>query len=318
MAKRLRAPDEFDSPWKDALQLFLREFLLFFFADISADIDWERGYTSLDKELQKIARRAKIGKRLADKLFKVWLNDGSEHWLLIHIEIQSEPDNDFAQRMFQYNVAAYQMYNREVISLAALCDDRPDWRPPTFGYGRWSCRTDMIFRCVKLLDFQTDESALEASDNAMAALVLADWKTRQTRHDDSNRKQWKLRIVKGLYQQNWTKERILEILRLIDWMMTLPEDLAMSFDFELAEIETEKEMKYVTSFERHGMEKGLEQGRAEGILESIALDLEFKFGRAGRRLLSKARALNDLGELRKFARFLKKAETLDDVRDYFR
>jgi hypothetical protein len=80
MAKRRQPPEDIDSPWKDALHHYLRAFLAFFFADIHADIDWSRGYESLDKEFQQIVRRAKVGKRLADKLFKVWLRDGAEHW----------------------------------------------------------------------------------------------------------------------------------------------------------------------------------------------------------------------------------------------
>src|ERR1700733_10005525 len=100
MAKRPRARDEFDSPWKEVLQAYLPAFLAFFFADIHADVDWSRGYESLDKEFHKIARRAKVGKRIADKLFKVWLKDGSEHWLLIHIEVQGDVEGEFPRRIF--------------------------------------------------------------------------------------------------------------------------------------------------------------------------------------------------------------------------
>ena len=35
---------------------------------------------------------------LADKLFKVWLLNGQETWLLIHIEVQGEPASLFEQR----------------------------------------------------------------------------------------------------------------------------------------------------------------------------------------------------------------------------
>jgi hypothetical protein len=91
-----------------------------FFPHIHAEIDWSRGYESLDKEFQQIIRRAKVGKGLADKLFKVWLRDGSECWLLIHVEIQGSYEKRFPERMFRYNVAAYAVYNQEVISLAVL------------------------------------------------------------------------------------------------------------------------------------------------------------------------------------------------------
>ena len=81
---------DFDTPWKDILDCWFERFLAFFFPDIHADLDWARGYEALDKEFQQIIRRAKRGKLLADKLFKVWLHDGSERWLLIHIEIQGK------------------------------------------------------------------------------------------------------------------------------------------------------------------------------------------------------------------------------------
>src|SRR5438105_9624168 len=126
MAKNAPATDEYDSPWKEALQAYLPFFLTFFFADIHADIDWSRGYQSLDKEFQKIARRAKVGKRIADKLFKVWLKDGSEHWLLIHVEVQGDYEREFPERMLDYNSAARQLYNKDVVSLAVLCDDQAD------------------------------------------------------------------------------------------------------------------------------------------------------------------------------------------------
>jgi hypothetical protein len=37
-------------------------------------------------------------KRHADKLFQVWLLDEQEIWLLIHIEVQSQHDKNFAKR----------------------------------------------------------------------------------------------------------------------------------------------------------------------------------------------------------------------------
>jgi hypothetical protein len=91
MVNRPNAPDDYDGPWKDALHYYFQAFLAFFFADIHADIDWSRKYEALDKEFQQIIRQAKIGKRLTDKLFKVWLPGGAERWILIHVEIQAGP-----------------------------------------------------------------------------------------------------------------------------------------------------------------------------------------------------------------------------------
>lgn len=303
------------------MHLYLPAFLAFFYPDIHADIDWQRGYVALDKEFQQIVRRAKIGKCLADKLFKVWLRDGAERWLLIHIEVQGEPEPDFPERMFNYNVAVWRLYNQTVVGLAVLCDDRADWRPTNFGYGHWGCRTGTTFRPVKLLDFARDLESLARHDNPFATVVLAHCQALRTRRDPANRRFEKLNVVKSLYEHGWSKEDVRQLFRLIDWIMTLPEDLEEAFRIDVFAFEEEKKMPYLSSIERNalkkGMEQGLEKGEEKGLLRAIDLALEAKFGRQGRKLMSKVRALGNLAEIDQFTSFLMTASTLDEVRKYF-
>jgi hypothetical protein len=313
MAKRPRTSDDYDSPWKDALQAYLPAFMLFFFPDIHADIDWTRGYVSLDKEFQQLLRKAKIGKRLADKLFKVWLKNGEECWLLIHVEIQGGYEKTFPERMFEYHVAIRKMYNHKSVGLAVLCDDNVNWKPTRYEYDQWGCGLTFTYRVAKLLELLPRMAELESSDNPIAAIVCAHLQAMQTRDDPASRKHLKLRLMKGLLQRSWTNDEIRELFRLIDWIMTLPDDLDDAFLAEFLEFETRENMPYVTTFERAGIAKGLRKGRLEG----IALALEVKFGAEGRKLLRKARSL-ELDELRKLARLLKRAETLDEVREYLK
>jgi hypothetical protein len=81
---------EYDSPWKESISLYFREFLNFFYPQIEADINWERGFEFLDTELQQIKRETETGRRDADKLVKVWRRSGEEQWVLVHIEVQSQ------------------------------------------------------------------------------------------------------------------------------------------------------------------------------------------------------------------------------------
>ncbi|MFN2266961.1 MAG: hypothetical protein ABR533_01695 [Desulfonatronovibrio sp.] len=55
--------DEYDSPWKIALERYFPEFMEFFFPDVHSDIDWSAGYEFLDKELQQVVRDAELGRR---------------------------------------------------------------------------------------------------------------------------------------------------------------------------------------------------------------------------------------------------------------
>ena len=151
-----------------------------------------------------------------------------------------------------------------------------------------------------------------------------------TRQDPASRHQDKLRLVKGLYRGHWSKEDVRQLFRLIDWIMTLPEDLEDAFRTEIHDFEEERNMPYVTSIERlaikegreqglelgreQGLEQGREQGLRQGLLEGIDMDLHAQFGQAGRKLLPKVRALDGLPELRRFARFVKSAKSLAEVR----
>lgn len=92
--------DDYDSPWKDLLDRWHQRFLEFFFPVAAADIDWSRGYEFLDKELQKVTRRAMVGRRHVDKLIKVWRRSGQETWVLIHTEVQGNRETGFARRLY--------------------------------------------------------------------------------------------------------------------------------------------------------------------------------------------------------------------------
>ena len=59
---------EYDSPWKDAIEEYFADCVRFFFPQVYADIDWSKGYTFLDKELQKIAPHSTITRRYVDGL----------------------------------------------------------------------------------------------------------------------------------------------------------------------------------------------------------------------------------------------------------
>jgi predicted transposase YdaD len=117
-------------------------------------------------------------------------------------------------------------------------------------------------------------------------------------------------------------EDVRQLFRVIDWLLELPEELERQLMDEIHRFEEERRMPYVSSVERLAREEGLEKGRqegreeglVEGILEGIALDLDVKFGPAGKKLLPKIRAVRDLPKLRAIARAVKSAERSADLR----
>lgn len=208
---------DYDSSWKAILERYFPQFLEFFFPQIYAEIDWERGWEFLDKELQQVVRDAELGKRLVDKLVKVWRKDGTETFVLIHLEVQGQVDLRFAERMFEYHYRLRDRYNLPVVNLAVLADERQNWRPTHLEYSLWGCQVSFDFPVVKLLDYKSQLSTLEQCTNPFAVVVIAHLQAQATRQNPEDRLNWKLRLAKGLYERGYDREDILELFRFVDW-----------------------------------------------------------------------------------------------------
>jgi hypothetical protein len=300
---------EYDSPWKQILQLYFEDFMLFFFPQAHGEIDWTRQPEFLDKELEQVVRDAELGKRLADKLVKIYRIGGEESWILIHLEIQSQSESDFSERMFTYNYRIYDRYKRSVASLAILGDEQVNWRPNRFGYELFGTKVEFQFPIVKLLDYQQRQSELEASRNPLATVVMAHLAALQTKSDRLERKQQKLSLVRRLYQQGFEREDVLNLLAFVDWVLTLPSDLEGEFLFEVEQLEAEQRMQYVTSFERSGIRLGL--------LEGIELGLKLRFGTVGLSLLPSISTIEDVEQLRAILSGLETVSTISELRQIY-
>jgi len=106
-----KLPTNYDSPWKEMIEIYFPQFLQFFFPQVYNEIDWslEKPYEFLDQELQQLEPEGETGKRLADKVAKVWLKSGEQIWIIVHIEVQGKYEKNFPQRMWIYN---YRLYDR--------------------------------------------------------------------------------------------------------------------------------------------------------------------------------------------------------------
>jgi hypothetical protein len=280
---------DYDNPWKEALSLYFQPFMAFFFPQIESNIDWDKGYEFLDKEFQQIVREAEQGKIYADKLVKVWQKNGSEIWLLIHVEIQSQVQSGFSERMYVYNYRIFDRYRRPVLSLAVLADDNPDWRPNSYSRELWGGRVSLEFPMVKLLDYQREGDTLSESTNPFAIIVAAHLTNQQTRRNVNQRYDGKLRIAKSLYQKGYSRGDILELFRLIDWMINLPEMAEQEFKKEIQRFEEEKQVAYITSVERIARQEGIVQNRREVIIEV----LEVRFSELPSALVEKINQIED-------------------------
>ena len=302
---------DYDSPWKTGLERYFPDFLLFFFPAAHAGIDWSRGYALLDKELQKVARDASLGRRWADVLARVTGLDGVEDWVLVHVEVQGEHKTDFDQRMFVYNYRLYDRYARPVVSLAVLGEPYPA-EYGEFGYERWGCRMGLRFPVVSLAAYRGRWAELEASANPFAVVTQAHLQAQETAGAVSARYAAKLTLVRSLYRRGYSRQDILELFRFVDWVLALPEVLEQQLWTEMQQFEEEKRMRYVSSFERIAQKRGLEKGIGQGQTKLLNMLLRQRFGAlpdwAQARLRQAERAQLEIWALR-----VLEAESLEEV-----
>ncbi|WP_414578498.1 transposase [Anabaena sp. CCY 9402-a] len=280
---------DYDSPWKEVIELYFPNFLDFFFPQAYGEIDWTQPYEFLDTELQQLEPDAEIGRRLVDKVAKVWLLNGEEAWVLVHVEVQGKYDRQFAERMYIYNYRLFDRHKKRVISLAVLADDQPNWRPNSYSYQLGGCCVSLEFPIAKLLDFETTWETLEQTTNPFGIIVMAHLKTKATQRNPESRLQWKLSIVRSLFSRGYSREDIQELFRFIDWVMVLPRELALDFKMEVRSYEEVQRMRYVTSIERLAKEEGIVQmGR-----ENLIAILETRFGEVPNSIVEAINEIND-------------------------
>ncbi len=283
VAPRQAAPrDQYDGPWKEILEGQLSQFVAFFVPEAWDEIDWATKPVPLSTELRRSRRDAATPDRRADNLFKVFLKSGGPRFVLIHIEVQSTVDPGLAERIFEYGYRAWDRHRQEIASIAVLGDGSPEFRPSRFGWQRWGTRMSYEFPVVKLRDYRERWPELEASRNIFAVVVMAYLKTQDTRGDADARLRSKQTLVRLLFERHYSRDEVVALFRLIDWMLHLPEKQAIIFEADLESLEAEYDMPYLSSIERRALQKGIEQGiekgRSRGRLQQLRTLLEHRFG----------------------------------------
>ncbi|MGM0694661.1 MAG: Rpn family recombination-promoting nuclease/putative transposase [Pseudomonadota bacterium] len=308
---------DFDSPWKEALEHYFPQFLELLLPEMHRDIDWQRPHEFLDKELQQVVRDTDAGRRHTDKLVKVFTLDGSETWVLVHVEVQGKADRHFNARMFRYYYRLQDKYPQRRIASVAILTDTGSHR--AVGYHEqalWKTRLSFTFPVVDLPRLGSDRKPFENSANPFAVIVLAQLEAHRTKDDDNARLVTKFSLMKRLYRRGYSRTEVLELLRLIDWMLALPPALEEKLEAQMARFEEEIQMSYVTSFERiaekRGVEQGMQQGESRALMRMLVKQLTLKFGTLPPWAEQRIEAAG-IAELDHWAERVLTADSLDDI-----
>ena len=138
---------------------------------LARDVDFSIPITFLDKELEQLAQTSLKGAKQVDKLAQVALRDGSEQWILVHIEVQGDKDDDFSLRMFRYFYRIFDRHGQRVVSIAILTGTES--LPSEGRYELTAYGSGVDFRYLPFRLMEYDRVELERDDNPAALVVLA-------------------------------------------------------------------------------------------------------------------------------------------------
>jgi hypothetical protein len=119
-------------------------------------------------------------------------------------------------------------------------------------------------------------------------------------------------LVRSLYERGYERQDILELFRFIDWVLRLPKALEDPFWAELSAYEETRHMPYITSVERIGFKKGIEQGLQQGEALVLKRLLTRRFGPLPEEVENKL-AQADRSQLESWADRVLDAKSLEEV-----
>ena len=303
----------FDAAWKDFLSWFPDLFFSYFFPELHGHINWEVPLVELDPELRPLFEQSKAKTRIADKLLRVRLRDGTNLSLIIHLEFQNQPDPTLPRRMYEMNYRLSEYLDEPVVDIAVLGDESPSYRPSEYREETFGCVRLCKYRVIKLIDWRGREAELEQIGSPISLLILTHLRSHETHADHESRYQKKFELIRTILQGGETTETIRKVLSIVEQLMTLPEELDIKLMKALKEAGKENQMPVMNLIERYGygqgetiglekglqegLEQGLEKGRLEALRNAVLMLGNGKFGAASEDVGQQLNAIVDTGHL---------------------
>ncbi|HEX7386131.1 MAG TPA: DUF4351 domain-containing protein [Castellaniella sp.] len=113
-----------------------------------------------------------------------------------------------------------------------------------------------------------DELDRLAPVNPFAVMIMAQLQA-SGHPDKATRLAPLIGLTRRLYDYGYSRERIGQLLRLVEWVIGLASALEIEYHLAARQLEQEHKMSYVTIAERYGMAKGVQEGQANLLLGQI-------------------------------------------------
>ncbi len=291
----------YDQLFKTILERLLRDFLELFFPETAARLDFET-LRFVDKEVFANVPEGKV--READVVAKFQTHEGNPELVLVHIEVQTEPESDFPRRMFEYYAVLRLHYGIPVFPVVVYLRRGPSARLAEYRESLFDQEL-LLFRYHTLaLARLKAEEYVETSPlgAALAALMAA----------SRNRGRLKRSMLERVVGSKLDQALKYLLVNVIQTFFELSGEDAEEYRRLVSGKEYRAVQEVELTWADRLMEKGREEGVLEGKREALRRQLTLKFGELPHETQARVEGMSSSDLDRLFDRVLT-ATTLDEL-----
>lgn len=232
------SPPDYDGLWKRIIGELFQEFIQFFAPELSKRVDFTKVPEFLQQELYREIIEEKKGKNIADLIVKIYLKNGQEKWILIHVEVNNKVNKDFPKRMFRYFYRIYDKFDRNIYAIALITDGTISKYPDHFHYSFYGTQVEYKYTVYKFHEHTLEE--LEQLTNPFAAAVIAGKYASQHKNDVEIRYQFKRKLMIQILDRFSGEEKksrtyISALFHFIEYILQTPDELKSKLREEIIE-----------------------------------------------------------------------------------
>jgi hypothetical protein len=139
------------------IQAFTEEFIAFFLPTLYPLVDFSKPPEFLEQELAKLAADTeRSGKKITDKLIKLYLKNGEEQFVLVHIEVEGDAPSAYSKEIFKYYYRALDQHEVDIATIVVYVGDKVPKRHNV--YTRHFHGTELTFKFNSYLVKQQNEA----------------------------------------------------------------------------------------------------------------------------------------------------------------
>jgi hypothetical protein len=192
-------------------------------------------------------------------------------------------------------------------SLVILADSNPRWRPKAYQFCGAASSIRFEYAICKLTE--VDLAPWIAAGNPVARVIEAHRMAQGTGRDMKARRIGKLGVVRQLLESGMSDAEIREVMRLVHWLLALPEEEEIEFRKDVRHMEASMETKRRSTYERIVWEEGRHSASQDLLLDLV---IE-RFGHVTPDLRARVEHIRDEARLRQLARAVLTIPTLAEL-----